>query len=175
LARAIVTLSTQLREQTRNEPGLAGLGSTVVCALVREDQALITYMGDSRAYRLRQGKLRQLTRDHSLVQLLLDSGKITAAEAATHPARGQLTRQVGMEGEPLPQTRLLKLQPGDLLLLCTDGLTGMLSDREIQAILREPVGLKTQCRRLIQAANKAGGRDNVTVVLVSVDLEATKT
>jgi len=167
LKKAIAKLSTQLRQQTQNEPGLAGMGSTVVCAIVRDARVLVAHMGDSRAYRLRAGHLKQLTKDHSLVRLLLDSGDITADEAATHPARGRLTRNVGMDGEPLPQTRLLKLNPGDLLMLCTDGLTGMLDDQTIQSILRESVPLNLRCQKLISSANQAGGKDNVTMVLVA--------
>lgn len=166
MTNAIATLSTQLRQQTQNEPGLDGMGSTVVCVLVRGSKALVAHLGDSRAYRLRAGRLRQLTEDHSLIQVLLRSGEITPKDAASHLARGHLTRNVGMEGEPLPQTRLLELSPGDLLMLCTDGLTGMLSDAKIFAILNEPATLETQCRRLVDAANAAGGKDNVTVLLV---------
>ncbi len=169
MAKAFATLSTQLRQQTDNEPGLEGMGSTAVCALVRDNQVLVAYMGDSRAYRLRAGWLKQLTKDHSLIQLLLDSGEITSEVAATHPACGRLTRNVGMEGEPLPQVRLLKLKPGDLLLLCTDGLTGMLDDRQIQSILNTPAPLETQCQRLIDAANQSGGKDNITVLLLTIE------
>ena len=125
-------------------------------------------MGDSRAYRLRAGRFKQLTKDHSLTELLLSSGDITPEEAATHPARGRLTRNVGMEGEPLPQTRLLKFSAGDQLLLCSDGLTGMLSDNQILSILLKATPLEMQCRRLVDAANEAGGKDNITVVLLHV-------
>ncbi len=168
MAKAIATLSTQIRKQTQCEPGLEGMGSTVVCALVRSNQVIIAHMGDSRAYRLRAGRLKQLTKDHSLVQLLVSSGDITPEEAATHPARGRLTRNIGMDGEPLPQTRLLKLKSEDLVLLCTDGLTGMLSDQQIQSILNESAPLESQCGRLVDAANQAGGKDNITVLLLSV-------
>ncbi len=166
LTRAIATLSRQLRQQTENEPGLADMGSTVVCALVRGDRVLIAQMGDSRVYRLRAGRLKQLTADHTLIQALLHAGEITPEEAATHPARGCLTRSVGMEGEPLPQARLLELRPRDLLMLCTDGLASVLSDDQILSILNEPAPLEKQCRRLVDAANGAGGKDNVTVVLL---------
>ena len=114
------------------------------------------------------GPARQLTKDHSLVRLLLDADEITPEEAATHPARGRLTRNVGMEGQPLPQTRLLNLKPGDMLLLCTDGLTGMVDDQKIQSILNEPAPMELKCQRLVDAANQAGGEDNVTVLLLSV-------
>lgn len=168
MTKAIATLSMQVRQKTQNEPGLAGMGSTVVCALVRGDQVLLAHMGDSRAYRLRAGQLKQLTKDHTLIRLLLDSGDITRKEVATHPACGRLTRNVGMEGEPLPQTRVLNLRPGDLLLLCTDGLTGMLSDRQIFSILEEHTPLEARCRRLVDASNERGGKDNVTVLLLSI-------
>lgn len=166
MAKAVATLSSQIRQQTQNEPGLEGMGSTVVCALVRGSQVLIAHMGDSRAYRLRVGRLKQLTKDHSLVELLISSGDITPEEAATHPARGRLTRNVGMEGEPLPQTRLLKLKASDLILLCTDGLSGMLSAERILEILKEPQPLEVRCQSLMDAANQAGGTDNITAVLL---------
>jgi serine/threonine protein phosphatase PrpC len=167
LSNALATLSRQLRQQTQNEPGLAGMGSTVVCALVRGGQVLIAHMGDSRAYRLRGGHLTQLTSDHTIIQMLLQTEEITLAEAARHPARGLLTRNMGMEGEPLPQTRLLKLRPNDQLLLCSDGLTGMLGDEQILTILKAPLTLEARCQRLIDAANRAGGKDNITAVLLS--------
>jgi PPM family protein phosphatase len=168
MAKAIAKLSSQIRYQTQNEPGLEGMGSTVVCALVRGDQVLIAHMGDSRAYRLRAGRLKQLTKDHSLVELLISSGDIKPEQAATHPARNRLTRNVGMDGEPLPQTRLLKLKFRDVLLLCTDGLTGMLTDQQIQSILNKSAPLESICQQLVDAANQAGGTDNVTALLLSV-------
>jgi protein phosphatase len=163
---AIATLSRQLREQTQNEPGLDGMGSTVVCALVRGAAAVVGHMGDSRVYRLRGGRLKQLTKDHSLVHLLIKTGDITAEEAATHPARGRLTRCVGMDGAPLPQASVHAMKPGDLLLLCTDGLTGMLSDERIATALKERMPLGAKCQHLVDAANEAGGKDNITVLLL---------
>ena len=127
MGKAIRALSTQLRQQTQNEPGLAGTGSTVVCALVRGSKALVAHMGDSRAYQLRAGRLKQLTEDHTLIQVLLQSGEITPEEAATHPGRGRLTRAVGMVGEPLPDPST-RTQARRIVMLRTDGLTGMLSD-----------------------------------------------
>jgi len=164
----LAELSVQVREQTRGEPGLEGMGATVVLAMVRGYQALIAHMGDSRAYLLRAGRLRQLTKDHSIVQLLVDAGEITSQEALTHPARGQVTRSVGMEGEALPEVDHLDLEPGDRLLLCTDGLTGMLGDREIEAILCGGGSPKDACRQLVDAANGAGGKDNVTALVLNI-------
>lgn len=168
--RAVLAqVSSQLREQSQGQPGLEGMGATVVLALIRDSQALIAHLGDSRAYLWRRRRLKRLTTDHSVAQLLLDSGEITPAEAPTHPARGQLTRFVGMPGEALPDVQLQALAPGDRLLLCSDGLTGMVSERDVLAILNRTLPLEATCQRLVQAANAAGGKDNITVVIVSVD------
>jgi protein phosphatase len=125
-------------------------------------------LGDSRAYRLRSGRIKQLTKDHSLIQMLLDSGELSSEEAATYPASGRLARHVGMEGEPLPQTRLLQLKVGDLVLLCTDGLTNLVGEHHIRDTLAKLGCLTDGCQRLIKAANRVGGPDNTTVVLMKV-------
>jgi PPM family protein phosphatase len=113
--------------------------------------------------------LKQLTRDHTVAQMLVDRGEITPEEAATHPAHGHLTRFVGMGTESLPEAKIVELTPGDQLLLCSDGLSGMLTERQIQAILSEHAAPEEACRRLVAAANEAGGKDNITAVIVAVE------
>ncbi|MCY7275751.1 MAG: protein phosphatase 2C domain-containing protein [Phormidesmis sp. CAN_BIN44] len=165
LQDVIVELSNCLRSKAENQPGLDGMGATVVVALIQQSQALIGHLGDSRAYLWRQGTLQQLTKDHALVQLLLDCGEVTSEEAVSHPSRSQLTRYVGM-GEPvLPEIQFVQLQPGDHLLLCSDGLTNMLKDDELLTILNQEGTLQEACQALIDSANVAGGRDNITALL----------
>jgi PPM family protein phosphatase len=161
-------LSEQLRQRTEGQPGMEGMGATVVVVLVKGPKALLGHMGDSRAYLFRRDRLKGLTKDHTVVRLLVESGDITEEEAATHPASSQLTRFVGMKGEPLPEVQLVKLSAGDRLLLCTDGLTKMVADRKIQSMLGRNAGLDTASKRLIVATNQGGGRDNVTVLLLEL-------
>ena len=167
LIDALKALSTHLRAESEKYPGLSGMGATVVCALVRNGCALIAHMGDSRAYLLRRECLKQLTRDHSIVQILIENGELTPEEAKTHPARSQITQYAGMYGEPLPELRFVRLEEDDRLLLCSDGLTGMVPDRDITDILHANPDPKHACRALIEDANRAGGKDNITVVVVN--------
>jgi protein phosphatase len=165
LRDTIVALSQNVRQQSAGQPGLAGMGATVVLAWIRNREAFIAHMGDSRAYLYRGEKLKQLTADHSVVGILLRRREITPEEARVHPARSQISRYVGMDGLVYPDVRTLRLSSGDRLLLCTDGLTGMVSDKTIARILgryREP---EAACRSLVDAANAKGGHDNVTVLV----------
>jgi serine/threonine protein phosphatase PrpC len=162
----IVELSQQIRRQSASEAGFAGMGATVVLAHIRADRALIAHMGDSRAYLYRHYDLRQLTDDHSVVGVLLRKGQITPEEADDHPAQGRLSRYVGMDGEVYADVQVLSVSCGDRLLLCTDGLTGMVADAAIATTLGECDDPEATCRALVDAANEAGGRDNITVLVV---------
>ncbi|HEV7406295.1 MAG TPA: protein phosphatase 2C domain-containing protein [Chthoniobacteraceae bacterium] len=168
LKAAMSRLSVDIRSRTEGLPGLEGMGATVVLALVRGHRVLIGHMGDSRAYRFRNGALELLTRDHSLARLLIEHGEITRDQARTHPAKDQLTRFVGMKSEPLPEIRGLELRGGDCLLLCSDGLTKMVPDRELLNILGSSQSAAEVCRTLVTAANHAGGIDNTTAVCLRV-------
>jgi protein phosphatase len=164
-AEAIQAALTQLNEETRS---LDTTGSTVVLALIRSGQALIAHLGDSRVYLFRGACLTRLTRDHSWFHEMLDSGAITPEEAARARSNGGPTRFIGMWGEPVADFQVLDLQSGDLLLLCSDGLTGMLTDADLFDILRKSPAAADACGRLVAAANVAGGEDNITALVIAV-------
>lgn len=166
LRASIETLNREMYEQSRQVSHLRGMGATVVVCLVRGTAAAIAHMGDSRAYLLRGGALERLTEDHALVEMLLKMGQITKAEARTHPGRNVVTRYVGMEGDVGPDVGLVELEDGDLLLLCSDGLTKMLSERTIGETLWNVPDIEAACECLVRAANDAGGADNITVLLI---------
>ena len=168
ISQILCQLSAQLTDQVHGELGLEGMGATVVLAAVRGNRAMIAHMGDSRAYLLRNRAFVQLTHDHSIVQLLVDNHEITPEQARDYPERGRLTRFVGMPGEPLPEVGPHELKDGDTLLLCTDGINTMLNDEEILRILMQYLNPNDACRALVDAANAAGGRDNATVLVISV-------
>jgi serine/threonine protein phosphatase PrpC len=166
LRDGIMEFSGRLRDKSADQMGLKGMGATVVLVLLRGGKAYIVNMGDSRAYLYRKYRLKQLTEDHSVVGILLRNGDITRDEAKTHPARGRLSRYVGMEGEVYPDVRTLGMKAGDRLLLCSDGLTNMVSDDEIALVLAEGSDPQSACEALVKAANSAGGADNITVIVV---------
>ncbi len=166
LREALLTVNAQVHAESQKHPYMEGMGAAVVCAVVWEKQALIGHLGDSRAYLLHDGALEQLTRDHSTVQVLVDRGEITLAEAATHDASGKLTQFVGMGQDALPMLCLRDVARGDLLLLCSDGLTSTLGDAEMEGILQLKVPLPQRCQLLIDTAKLLGADDNITVIVV---------
>ena len=165
--RAEAGVQAALAEASEEARDLNTTGSTVVLALVGGRRALLAHMGDSRIYLLRQGRLRQLTRDHSRLQEEVDRGVLTEADARGR-SNGGPTRFLGMWGEPVADVTLLDLGPGDRLLLCSDGLTEMLSDAELQRLLAEEPAPAEACRRLVDTANAAGGKDNITALVLAV-------
>lgn len=146
-------------------PQYAGMGTTLVLAVFREARLLVGHVGDSRCYRLRAGRLQQITRDHSLLQEQIDAGLITVEQAAFSANKNLVTRAVGVEDTVLLETHQHELQPGDMYLLCSDGLSDMLDDATIQQVLLAYDSLPAAAQALIDAANEAGGKDNISVVL----------
>jgi len=166
LRKAILELSKHLRTESSNQTGFKGMGATLVMALLHEGHCFIANMGDSRAYRFRNGGLSQLSEDHSVVGLLLRAGEITSEQAKDHATRGQLSRYIGMLDEVYPYLRTISSKEQDRILLCSDGLTGVVDDKEIATILRSEADPQATCQALIDAANAIGGPDNITVVII---------
>jgi protein phosphatase len=154
-----------LQRQSRSDPALAGMGTTMTLACTFGLSLILCHIGDSRAYLFRGGRLDQLTRDMTLVQVMLDAGLITTADAAGHRLRHMLTQCLGGGGEVKADVHYLPLEPGDRLLLCTDGLSEMVPDARIADVLAAAAPPQETCQALVDAALAAGGRDNVTVVL----------
>jgi PPM family protein phosphatase len=145
-----------------------GMGTTLTAAMVHGDEISFAHVGDSRAYVLRRGELEQLTSDHSLVAELERSGQISPEAAENHPQRSIITRALGPEPEVEVDTYTVTGRDGDLFLLCSDGLTSMISDEEVASILRSSDSLEDSAEALVRAANQSGGKDNITVVLFKV-------
>lgn len=150
---------------TRNDPSLAGMGTTMTLVRLLDDRAEFAHVGDSRAYLLRGGELRLLTTDHTLVNELIELGRISPEEAEHHPHRHLITRVLGL-GPISVDTFIVELEPGDRLLLCSDGLNTMVSDFVIQELLAAGQGVEPTAWALIEQANTAGGLDNTTVLVI---------
>jgi protein phosphatase len=169
LADTILAANRAIHEKIREEPSLKGMGTTVVAMTIAPASprvAYIAHLGDSRAYRFHGGTLTQLTRDHTLLAVLLERGLINDATARAYPDRHVLAKGLGMGLEMLPEVVSTPLTPEDLLVLCSDGLTKMLEDRDIAAILAEAqLDPRRACDHLVEEALDRGGEDNVTVIV----------
>ncbi len=169
LAALVAQANGQVYSQAQSDDQFAGMGTTLTVAYVGEDDLAIAHVGDSRFYVLRDGELTQLTDDHSLVGELVRRGQISAEEAEDHPQRSIITRALGIEGEVTVDHFSWPVRDGDLFLLCSDGLTGMVSDAGVAEILAGAPSLAVAAQQLVAAANEAGGRDNITVILFRVE------
>ncbi len=166
LRAALFALNRRICECAREHPELTGMGAALVMVFIRRARALVAHLGDSRAYRLRDGHLTALTRDHSIVRYLVDAGEISEEQARRHPARSQISRYAGMKGEVLADVCCKELRDGDRLLLCTDGLTRMLPEPEIGALLTDSPDPPAACRALVEAAKAAGSEDDITALVI---------
>jgi PPM family protein phosphatase len=151
-----------------SNPQYAGMGTTLVVGVFRDSRLLMGHVGDSRAYRLRASRLVQITHDHSLLQEQIDSGLITQEQAAFSSNKNLVTRAVGVEDTVLLETHLHDVMPGDTYLLCSDGLSDMLDDESIAQLMLGCETLAEAANALVEAANDAGGKDNISVVLARV-------
>jgi PPM family protein phosphatase len=168
LARLLREANRRIYDLAVTDESHRGMGTTLTAAKVHDEEVSLAHVGDSRAYRMRDGGLEQITRDHSLVAELERSGQITPEAAEHHPQRSIITRALGPEPDVEVDTYTLSARDGDLFLLCSDGLTSMISDDEVAAILRTSATLDEAADALIKAANQSGGKDNITVVLFRI-------
>jgi serine/threonine protein phosphatase PrpC len=166
LRQTILNANRSIHELARNDPSRAGMGTTLTAAIVsaEREEVAIGHVGDSRAYRLRGGRLEQLTRDHSLVEEMRRKGQLTDAQAEDHPQRSIITRALGPEPEVEPDVHSVSAAPGDVFLICSDGLTTMLGEAQIGKLLAQATSMSAAVRALVDEANRAGGRDNITVL-----------
>ncbi|HEU5004297.1 MAG TPA: Stp1/IreP family PP2C-type Ser/Thr phosphatase [Actinomycetota bacterium] len=166
LVAAVDAANAAVYARASTSPDLAGMGTTITAMLTTHDGVQIVHVGDSRAYRLRDGRLRRLTQDHTVVDRLAREGKITQDEIEHHPQRSVLERALGVSPEVDVDVQLIDVHPGDRLLLCTDGLTAMLHDDDIRRVLHAERDPQAATQRLIREALNAGGKDNVTAIVV---------
>ena len=164
--QAVCAANDAIFSRAQRNHRLNGMGTTLVALVVAERHVWVLNVGDSRCYRLRNGRLEQLTLDHSLVEEQVRMGRMSHSEALRSPLRNVITRALGTQTCVTPDCFEFQADPGDLYLLCSDGLTREIGDATIEAILRPGRDLADSCARLIEAAKKAGGHDNITCVLV---------
>src|SRR5439155_23138862 len=168
LAATVQEANRRIYERAQQDTEVSGMGTTITAALAGDESIAIGHVGDSRAYRVRGRQLEQLTEDHSLVADLIRSGRLTPEEAESHPQRSVITRALGTDPEVDVDTFTLEAEAGDVFLLCSDGLTSMVTDDEILSLLDASGDLERAGKALVKAANKSGGEDNITVVLFTL-------
>ncbi|VDG19801.1 Stp1/IreP family PP2C-type Ser/Thr phosphatase [Lactiplantibacillus mudanjiangensis] len=171
LAAEVQDENQHIIEKAREFSDLKGMGTTMVAALMFNNEFLMANIGDSRGYLFRDGHLQQLTEDHSLVNELVKRGEISAEQARQHPQKNIITRTLGISPDADIDTNLYQMQTGDQLLLCSDGLTNMVTDDQLTAVLKTDQPVADKCAALIKLANNAGGFDNITALIVAVDGE----
>jgi protein phosphatase len=167
LVAALQIANKRVLEAMRQDQKLRGMGTTIVASLLDGGIASFAHVGDSRAYLIREGQISRITNDHSWVFEQVQAGMLSEAEAERHPLRNVITRALGGSFNIAPDASEIESQPGDIYLLCSDGLTGMISEEEILQIVTDEADLEKACSNLIAAANDRGGIDNVTAILVA--------
>lgn len=153
----------------KNHPDLKGMGTTLCCLHLHPEGVVYGHVGDSRIYRLRDGQLEQLTRDHSLVREMIDKGQLSEQDASDAAYRNIITRAIGADQDVIPSVRSDTVHADDLFLMCSDGLSDLLPQAEVEEILKQPLSLKECADALITRANEKGGSDNITVVLIKLE------
>ena len=169
IADLIQEANRRVYDRSSSDPNTSGMGTTITVALVEDDRVAFGHVGDSRAYLIRRARMEQLTEDHSLVNELLKTGKLSREEAETHPQRSVITRALGTDPDVDVDTFSVRAEDGDLFLLCSDGLTDMVSEESILDVVeRNRSDIDGALRALVKAANHGGGQDNITVVAFEI-------
>jgi protein phosphatase len=172
-SRYFKKIDSALTQKSKNEPALAGMGTTLTAAYNTGREVFIVHVGDSRAYLFRRGELFQITRDQTVAQALADAGSIKREEVSSHPLRHMLTNAIGYRaGQIEADIQEVRLLDGDLLLLCTDGLTEMVNDAAITKVLTQTTSPSEACNNLVDLALENGGKDNVTVLIASYRIDS---
>ncbi|MBR0463594.1 MAG: Stp1/IreP family PP2C-type Ser/Thr phosphatase [Clostridia bacterium] len=169
LRYAVGEANRQVYVKSRTEADKSGMGTTLTAIWVADDCVYLAHVGDSRAYRLRDGELRQISHDHSVVAELMAKGVITKEEAKTHPQRHYITRAVGTNNRVEPEVSRCTLKSGDVWLLCSDGLSNYFELDELQSVLNADTSLEAKAQRLMTTALDRGGNDNITLLIVALD------
>lgn len=174
LKRAVTLTNTAVFKKALKEKELEGMGTTLVSALIIDGKLYITNIGDSRLYLVNKDEIKRLTRDHSYVQTLVDLGQLTPEEAEKNPHKNIITRAIGTQKKVEPDLFFKDLSEGDVeyILMCSDGLTNFVEEKEIHGIIKESESLESACNILIDKANENGGGDNITAVLIKLDTPA---
>jgi serine/threonine protein phosphatase PrpC len=169
LIQSIEKANAAVYERSETEIKKRGMGTTLTVSILLGNRFFVGHVGDSRAYLLRNGNLSQITEDHSWVAEMVKKGVLSPEQAETHPQRSMLTRALGIERAVHIDTSSLEVKAGNKLLLCTDGLTSMLNDQQIEKIVSEPLDPQSVCRKLVDTANQEGGHDNITTIVIEIE------
>ena len=165
IASAVEYANMVVYEKSKETQELEGMGTTLEVCLIYNNKAYIGHVGDSRIYKIRNEVIRKLTKDHSYVQQLIEDKKITREEAKTHPKKNMITKALGCTPYVEPDLRARNFEKGDIFILCSDGLTNMVDEKQIYEIVKEDI--QSAAERLVDEANQAGGYDNITVIIIN--------
>ena len=174
LEKGIQNANQDILDYTAKNPEASGMGTTSVCAVVKDNQIHLANVGDSRAYRVSDDEICRVTKDHSYVQALIDEGEITEEQAREHPRKNEITRAVGIMPSIEVDTMKLTLDSDESLLLCCDGVIAHLSDDDIHKIVRDSADPQTACQEIVDLANERGGSDNISLIILSSEGSDTK-
>ena len=174
LEKGIQNANQDILDYTAKNPEASGMGTTSVCAVVKDNQIHLANVGDSRAYRVSDDEICRVTKDHSYVQALIDEGDITEEQAREHPRKNEITRAVGIMPSIEVDTMKLTLDSDESLLLCCDGVIAHLSDDDIHKIIRDSPDPQTACKEIVDMANERGGSDNISLIILSSEGSDTK-